>query len=118
MFDIVHLKVPGSDGDSVCEWVKGVFSGNSIDSELNNTSLVLIPKVQNPENFAQFWPISLCSVLYKLIKKIIANRFKVVFPKLIAQKQESFVVGRIITDNIIITQEVIHSMKSVEKNKR
>ncbi|KAK5838693.1 hypothetical protein PVK06_007428 [Gossypium arboreum] len=83
-------KSPGSDGfqagffqkqweiirEDICDWVKNVFDGEIIDPEFNNTLIVLIPKVQNPENFSQFKPISLCSVLYKLVMKIIANRFK------------------------------------------
>ncbi|KAH1129816.1 hypothetical protein J1N35_001194 [Gossypium stocksii] len=87
---------------SICTWVKEVFKGKSIDPNLNNTLLVLIPKIQNPVKFSQFRPISLCFVLYKIVIKIITNRFEVVFPRLIALEQASFVAGRNITDNIII----------------
>lgn len=59
LFDIAHLKVLGSDGfhalffqsqwdivgSAVCEWVKGIFARNSIDVELNNTLIVLIPSL-------------------------------------------------------------------------
>ncbi|XP_017632558.1 uncharacterized protein LOC108475063 [Gossypium arboreum] len=90
LFDMEPFKAPGSDGfqagffqkqweiirEDICDWVKNVFDGEIIDPEFNNTLIVLIPKVQNPENFSQFKPISLCSVLYKLVMKIIANRFK------------------------------------------
>ncbi|KAA3461896.1 Retrovirus-related Pol polyprotein LINE-1 [Gossypium australe] len=38
-----------------------------IEPKLNNTLIVLIPKVQNPKSFAQIRPISLCFVLYKMI---------------------------------------------------
>ncbi|KAG8480634.1 hypothetical protein CXB51_025228 [Gossypium anomalum] len=38
---------------------------------------------------------------------IIANHFKVVFPKLIAPEQTGFLAGRNITDNIVIAQEVL-----------
>ncbi|KAH1046922.1 hypothetical protein J1N35_037706 [Gossypium stocksii] len=107
LFDMAPLKAPSNDGlyaffyqsqwevvgPSICEWVKGVFSGNNIDSDLNNTLIVIIPKVQHPESFSQFRPISLCSVLYKLVMKVIANRFKVVFPKIIASEQAGFVAG-------------------------
>ncbi|KAK5840181.1 hypothetical protein PVK06_009066 [Gossypium arboreum] len=61
----------------------------------------------NPEEFAQFRPISLCSVLYKLVMKVIANRFKIIFPKIIAQEQAGFIAGRNITNNIVISQEVL-----------
>ncbi|KAA3488895.1 reverse transcriptase like protein [Gossypium australe] len=67
--------------------------------------------------YCQFQPISLCSALYKLIMKVIANKFKVVFPKLISQEQAGFIAGRNISDNIIIAQEVIHSMRCKQKGK-
>ncbi|KAA3480259.1 LINE-1 reverse transcriptase isogeny [Gossypium australe] len=79
-------------GKDVCEWVKKVFTGKDIDPDLNNTLFVLIPKVNNPESFMQFRPISLCYV--------IVNRFKLVFLNLISQQQAGFIFGRI-----------IHSMK-------
>lgn len=54
---------------------------------------------------------SLCSFLYKLVIKIIANQFRYVFPNIIAEEQVSFIVGRNIMDNILIAQEVILSMR-------
>ncbi|KAG8475227.1 hypothetical protein CXB51_032054 [Gossypium anomalum] len=63
LFDMAPLKAPGSDGlhaifyqsqwefvgSSICEWVKKIFSGNTIESDLNNSLIVLIPKVQHLE---------------------------------------------------------------------
>ncbi|KAH1039641.1 hypothetical protein J1N35_041384 [Gossypium stocksii] len=69
-------------------------------------------KKDHPEDFSQFWPISLYSDMYKLVMKVIANRFKVVFPNYTSPEQAWFITGRNILDNIIITQEVIHSMRS------
>ncbi|KAA3486170.1 reverse transcriptase [Gossypium australe] len=88
-----------------------------IEEELNTTLIVLIPKKDHPEDFSQFRPISLCSVLYKLVMKVIANRFKVVFPNFISPEQAGFIAGRNISDNVIIAQEVIHSMRSRKAGK-
>ncbi|KAK5811558.1 hypothetical protein PVK06_026904 [Gossypium arboreum] len=87
-----------------------------IDQDLNNTLIVLIPKKENPEDFSHFRPISLCSVLYKLVMKVVANRFKIIFPKLLSQEQAGFIAGRNISDNIILAQEVIHSMRCKRKS--
>lgn len=38
--------------------------------------------------------------------------------KLISQNQTSFISGRDIKDNIIVTQEVIHSLRNFHGNKR
>ena len=45
-----------------------------ITASLNSTFIALIPKKDNPQNFAEFRPISLCNLLYKLISKVIAVR--------------------------------------------
>ncbi|KAH1105925.1 hypothetical protein J1N35_009693 [Gossypium stocksii] len=132
LFDMAPFKALRSDGyhalfyqsqwdyvgKSICTWVSEVFKGKSIDLELNNSFIVLIPKVQNPVDFSHFRPISLCSVLYKLVMNIIANRFKMVFLRLLAPKQVGFIVGRNITDKIIIAQEVIHSMRGTKKKRK
>ena len=47
-----------------------------IPPSLNSTFLALIPKTDKPRTFADFRPISLCNLLYKLISKVIAGRLK------------------------------------------
>ena len=42
-----------------------------IPPSLNSTFLALIPKKYKPPSFADFRPISLCNLLYKLISKVI-----------------------------------------------
>ena len=47
-----------------------------VHSPLNYTFITLIPKVENPSTFADFRPISLCNLVYKLIAKITATHLK------------------------------------------
>lgn len=49
--------------------------GNEFD-QFNSINIVLIPKVSNPKNMVNFRPISLCKVLYKILAKVISNRFR------------------------------------------
>lgn len=83
------------------------FEDGLLEPELNETLITLIPKVPAPE----FRPISLCIVLNKIITKVLANCLKKWLLSLVLPNQASFVAGRQITDNVIIAQEVIHTMR-------
>ena len=95
-------------GKSVCSLIKGIFNG---PKELNKTLIMLVPKSDNPISLKLFRPISLCPVIYKTITKLLANLLKSVLPDLIGPTQTSFIPGRHITENIVLAQEVIHSMR-------
>jgi hypothetical protein len=43
-------------------------------------------------------------VVYKILSKILANRLKVILPNIIS--------GRLITDNIIVAYETMHTMQT------
>ena len=78
---------------------------------LNSTFIALIPKEENIRTPDKFRPIALCNVIYKVISKVIANRLKPLLALLISQEQSGYVEGRQILDGIILTHEIIHSLK-------
>ena len=57
------------------------------------------------------------SGLLKCNNKTLANRLKKIMQSRIGPNQSSFVPGRQITDNIIIYQEVLHSMRKSKVGK-
>lgn len=77
---------------------------------LNHTLIALVPKVKMSKTVMEFKPISLCNVLYKLISKVLANRVKKVLHAVISQTQSVFIYDRLITDNIMVAFELLHSM--------
>ncbi|KAA3483544.1 reverse transcriptase [Gossypium australe] len=69
--------------------------------DFNNTYIVLIPKVPNPTQLVNFRPSSLCTVVYKVVAKAIANQLQNIIDKCINEVQSAFVPGRLITDNVL-----------------
>lgn len=78
-------------------------------SELNYTYIVFIPKVQQASHMKDFYPISLCNILYKLLSKVLCKRLRKVLPDV---DQSAFVKGRLITDNSFIIQEFHNLFKN------
>lgn len=116
VFSMKPLKAPDTDGlhaifyqsqwpvvgPSFCKLMADIFSLGKIPQEINTTLLVLIPKVEHPTSLSMFRPISLCTVAYKTVTKIIANRLQALLPELISPHQTSFVPGCHIIDNIVV----------------
>jgi len=83
LFQMFPTKAPGPDGypahffqrhckvcgDEVTSVVLRVLRGEDDPASINNTFIVLIPKIANAEELGQFRPISLCNVLYKIASK-------------------------------------------------
>uniref|UniRef100_A0A803PLQ3 Reverse transcriptase domain-containing protein n=1 Tax=Cannabis sativa TaxID=3483 RepID=A0A803PLQ3_CANSA len=56
-------------------------------------------------------PNALCNLLYKVYFKVLVNRLKTILPLVISENQSAFIPGRLITDNIMISFEVMHYLK-------
>ncbi|GJX35824.1 sodium/hydrogen exchanger 6 [Tanacetum coccineum] len=95
-------------GDITCV-VRDFFSNGKLLKELNHTIISLIPKVITPARINDYQPISCCNVLYKCISKIIANRVKEGLGDIVSINQSAFVPGRRISDNILLTQELMRN---------
>ncbi|GKE95027.1 protein LAZ1 [Tanacetum coccineum] len=123
MFDIGDDQAPGPDGftsalfkkgwsivgDDVCNAVRDFFTNGKLLKEVNHTFIALISKIPTPSRVTDYRPISCCNVIYKCISKIITNRIIGGINEVVSLNQSAFVPGRQISDNILITQELMHN---------
>lgn len=78
--------------------------------ESNFTHLTLIPKVKEVKHATDLRLIALCNVVYKIASKVLANRLKLILPKIISPLQSAFVPGRLISNNTLVAIEMAHFM--------
>jgi len=71
-------------GDNVVTAVLDYLNSGIMSPSINHTNIVLIPKAKTPEKMSDFWPISLCNVIYKIISKVLANRLKQILSDIIS----------------------------------
>lgn len=106
-------------GAAVVNFVKKAFANGEFPDHMNESLIALIRKQDNSEMMSLFQSIAPCNVMAKLITKIVANRLKPLMGKLVGPNQASFIPGRQASDNMIIVQEILHSMKKrKEENER
>jgi hypothetical protein len=75
---------------SVISSIQSFFRGGYMLKEFNHTNIALIPKVVNPLMVHHFYPISLTNFNYKIISKLLSNRFKPLLQKLFPQLSQPF----------------------------
>ena len=73
----------------------------------NLTTITLVPKVQNPSYAKEFRPIACCTMVYKLISKVITARLASVIGEVVNEAQAGFIPGKHIGDNILLATELI-----------
>ncbi|XP_026381662.1 uncharacterized protein LOC113276289 [Papaver somniferum] len=96
-----------------------------INDEMNHF-LISIPtpqEIRDTVNSLASWSspgiqISLSNAVYKIISKILTNRLKPFMDRLISPFQSAFVANRQIHDNVVISQEILHSFKRKRKSNK
>lgn len=96
--------------EDLLEAIEDFFLGAALPVGISSTSITLIPKVENPLAWSDFRPISLCNCSHKILSMLLNDRLATVLPGLISENQSGFLQGRLISDNLLLTQELIHSL--------
>ena len=119
MSPIFYQKYWDVVGPSVSNCVLQVLNSGVMPKGINDTYIYicLIPKTKNPQKITEYRPINLCNVIYKLISKVLANGLKKILNVVITEAQSAFVPGRLITNNVMVAFETMHSISKKRKGK-
>ena len=74
--------------------VKAFLNGGTMLKGWNETTVVLIPKLQNPERLKDLQPISLCNVVYKVVSKVLSNNLREMLPEIIDHPKPKYLHAR------------------------
>ncbi|GKU96029.1 hypothetical protein SLEP1_g9310 [Rubroshorea leprosula] len=121
IWDCDSSKAPGPDGFNfnfikknweiikreVIDFIMEFHDKGRIVKGLNESFVVLIPKVSNLEKIEEFRPISLINVSYKILSKLLANRLRRVLEDIIGENQMAFIAGRHLPESVVIANEVL-----------
>lgn len=104
-------------GTDVTVAMLSVLNFSHMLKKMNYTHIVLIPKKNDPKHMAEYTPISLGKVVFRILSRVIANCLKIILPNIISDAQSAFVPDRLITDNTTIAYELLHRMCNKRKGK-
>ncbi|GKE24607.1 RNA-directed DNA polymerase, eukaryota, reverse transcriptase zinc-binding domain protein [Tanacetum coccineum] len=122
-------KSPGHDGftfgfyrrywnileSDVVDDVTSFFHHGQFPKGNNSSFIALILKTRDANMVKDFRPISLIGSMYKIIAKILANRFVLVLGDLVNEVQSAFIADRQILDCPFILNEIIQWCQSKKK---
>ena len=94
-------------GHNVMAALEDSRAGQCHMDRLNRAYIVLLPKVQGPEQIGDFRPISPSNSLYLIFAKVLANRLQGVLSSLISPFQSAFIPSRQMTDSIVLGEEIV-----------
>nr|XP_016504508.1 PREDICTED: uncharacterized protein LOC107822473 [Nicotiana tabacum] len=102
---------------NIMDFVAEFFNEKELTKFYTHTCLALIPKVENHSTFSDLRPISLSNYTNKTISRIISRRLNPLLNKLVSRNQSDFISSRLITENVMLTQKIIHNISKMNTGK-
>lgn len=88
------------------------LNSGQLPKNMNYSFITLIPKISKPSTVKDFRSISLINCSLRILSKVFSNRLSNMMDKLFSLNQTGLMKGRQISEGILITNEIIHPIKS------
>ena len=98
-------------GEDVYRDIWRFFETSHLPPRQNDTHLRLIPNILSAKRVSDYRPIALCNTHYKIIAKFLTRRLQPLLHSIISPSQSAFVPGQSISDNVLITHEILHYLR-------
>ena len=93
------------------------FQTGKLSISLRHCIISCLPKGDKPREYLKNWrPISLLSVVYKILSKTLANRIKNPLQYLISDSQTGFIKGRFIGDSTRLVYDIMQYVDQQNKD--
>ena len=117
----IPIKRDNADPSNINECLHTVFldiqcHGVSPNTKFTEGWICPLYKKKDRRDIANYRPITLLNSDYKLLTKILALRLASSAPHIIHENQAGFIPGRVITDQIRLTQMILHYAEATEEN--
>lgn len=105
-------------GAEISHEIQAFFESSILSVRMNETHVCLIPNGLGSKKVVEYRLIAICNVSYKIIAKIFSRCLQLFLHSLILDHQSAFEPGRAITDNVLITHEILHLLRISKARKR
>ncbi|XP_059295557.1 uncharacterized protein LOC132048893 [Lycium ferocissimum] len=102
-------------GPDVLNMVKAFHEGHTLPKSITHTNLVLLPKKQDVQTYADIRPMSLSNFINKVISRVVHGRLEGILPRFVSPNQSGFMKGRSIIENVLLTQEIVIDIWKIGK---
>ena len=101
--------------DSFKSLMDDFHKNGRLNTCIQENFICLVQKKDNASVTKDFGPISLTTLSYKVIAKVLAEKLKLVMDSIISPFQSAFIEGRQILDPILIANEAIEDYRAKRK---
>lgn len=97
----------GYNSSNLQDAIMEFFTSGRLSRQWNHTLLALVLKVAHAPVVMDYQPICCCTVVYKVIFKVLATWMAAIIDSLLNPTQVAFVQGRSIAEHIHLTQKLL-----------